>query len=148
MSSSWVFGTYFSYNTNTDSKLTPNPSVAKWRSQYPVPDGSQFIVPLNSWVYFQRYNGVSYIIVQLVFIPDLAYQLKNTDPIGDEFWLKTVEGEKRVSDIYLAGRGSYRQIFTTSVESFANGSNSRNTNAIAFAAPTAVPKPNQTVGYL
>ena len=148
MSSSWVFGTYFSYNINTDPKLTPNPSAAKWRSQYPVPEGSQFIVPLDSWVYFQRYNGVSYIIVQLVFIPDLAYQLKNTDPIGDEFWLKTVEGEKRVSDIYLAGRGSYRQIFTTSVESFNSGTPSSNPNAIAFAKPTPAPKPLPMVGYL
>lgn len=148
MSSSWLFGTYFSYNINTDLKLTPNPSVAKWRSQYPVPEGSQFIVPPNSWVYFQKYNGVSYIIVQLVFIPDLAYQLKNTAPIGDQFWLKSAEGEKRVSSIYLAGRSSILQTFKTSTESFISGSSSSNPNAIAFVKPAPIPKPLPMVGYL
>jgi uncharacterized protein (TIGR02217 family) len=48
----------------------------------------------------------------------------------------------------LAGRGSYRQIFTTSVESFISGTNSSNPNAIAFPKPTPAPKPNQSVGYL
>lgn len=135
----WVFGSYFSYNTNYDPRLTKNPISSKWRSQYPVPPGLIFSEINNDWLYL---NGV-----HLVFISDLAYQLKSTDPVGDIYWLKFLfNGVKRADIVYLAGYVNYK--FDHPLDIYNSNPNPINPNGIAFVTPSATPKPLQTVSYL
>lgn len=140
MTKRWLFGYYYSYNKNYDPNLTPDLTKAKWRSQYPVESGIGLTDNENNWLLFGN--------VHLVFLPDLAYQLKNTDPIDDSYWLKSVSEPRRVDSIYLAGGSSVRQTFTQEVEYFVNSTDSTNPNALAFARPLAAPKALQEVGYL
>jgi uncharacterized protein (TIGR02217 family) len=135
----WVFGTYFNYNTNYDPALTRDPDITKWRSQYPVPEGGGFSTTENDWLYLNS--------VHLVFISDLAYQLKNTDPVADIYWLKRVpQGVKRSDPIYLARNPLLR--FEQPLDFYISNPNPTNPNAIAFATPTPTPKPQETVSYL
>jgi uncharacterized protein (TIGR02217 family) len=135
----WVFGTYFSYNTNYDPRFTKYPQSSKWRSQYPVPSGLIFTQLSNDWLYL---NGV-----HLVFISDLAYQLKNTDPVSDIYWLKYLfNGVKRADTVYLAGYVQYK--FEQPLDAYNSNPNPINPNAIAFATPPTSPKPLETVSYL
>lgn len=141
MADRWVFGYYFNFNKNYDPSLTADLTKTRWRSQYPVPQGAPLIDPQNDWLLLGN--------VHLVFMSDLQYFLKNTDPVGDQFWVKSVEGQRRVDTVYLAGGSSVRIQFEHPAQFFTNTNpSSTNPNAIAFAKPTPAPKPLQTVGYL
>lgn len=140
MADRWVFGYYFNFNKNYDPSLTADLTKTRWRTQYPVPDGTVISDPQDDWLTIG--------LVHLVFIPDLQYFLKNTDPVGDEFWLKSVEGQRRVDTIYLAGGSSVRETFTVAAQYFINTTNSTNPNAAAFARPNPTPKATEPVGYL
>jgi uncharacterized protein (TIGR02217 family) len=141
MTDRWVFGTYFNYNSNLDSNLTKDRSNAKWRSQYPVPDGGGFSTRANDWLLL---NGV-----HLVHISDLAYQLKNIDPVADTYWIEYIGVVSyRHSQDYLA-RNPILRFEQPTYSPFTNTNpNSTNPNAIAFVKPLPAPKPLQTVGYL
>lgn len=141
MTDRWVFGTYFNYNSNLDSNLTKDRSNAKWRSQYPVPDGGGFSFMANDWLLL---NGV-----HLVHISDLAYQLKNIDPVASDYWIEYIGvASYGHSQDYLGRKpilGFEQPTFSPFTNVFPN---STNPNASAFVKPTPTPKPLQTIGYL
>jgi uncharacterized protein (TIGR02217 family) len=135
----WVFGTYNCYNTNYDATKMSDRFNAKWRSQVVVPAGSVITGNVEDWFYI---NGN----VHLVLISDLDYQLKNTEEVGDQFWIKRVVGAARRTD--------YDQLGINPVINFEyNGQpltnpNPTNPNPTQFVKPTPTPKPLVNLGYL
>lgn len=113
MTDVWLFGEFACSNNNLDSNKTRDRLKAKWRSQYPVPSGSvaygAYRSQEDNWVLI---NGN----IHAVYISDLDYQLRKTDPITeDDLWLKyvnsgTVGGFFYIACFRLGGSAEFQEL--------------------------------------
>ncbi len=146
----WLFGTFSSGNNNLDPAKTTDPNNAKWRSQVKVESGSQIVVfngnifiHPQGWVFCALSSASA--TVHAVYISDLEYQLRNTDPMGNDKWLKYHTGAVRISSVYFL---FYRVLTTTEYDDLIFTPTATNPNPAPIVKPTATPKGLVGLGYL
>lgn len=100
MTEYYLFGTYFSLNQNLNSDFTADRAKAKWRSRFSL--SNQNAEPVAEENEFYLLDN----LVHIVAISDLDYQLRNTEPVGDENRIKRVQGAIRVDRKFYVGRSA------------------------------------------
>ena len=124
----FVFGSYWSQNYRLDPKKTKNLYITKWRSQFLVPRGSQISYDRGDWVFVGGEH--------IVYISDLDYQLRNSEPIGDEFRISDFHNGTAMS-FYAGG---YPQIkFEHFVKDSVVTSTNPNQKLFALSDPFVLP---------
>lgn len=103
MADVWLFGTFYCGNSNLDDSKTADRTKAKWRSQVKVPQGSQAVMVFYSLEsgrpsFLEISLAGSATKVKALYISDLEYQLRNTEPrVGSLYdgWIRL----KRVASL-------------------------------------------------
>ena len=137
MTDYYIFGTYYSGNSNLDRNFTADRANAKWRSQ---------VTLLNNAPDAVANNGEYYLLDNLVYIvaiSDLDYQLRRTDPVGDGFRIKCNIGGNRPDIVYL-GASAVRTFAHVDIDFTPAG----NPNPNPFPRPTPFPKLLTGLEYL
>lgn len=144
----WLFGTFASANNNLDPAKTADRLTAKWRSQVKVPQGHQAFAPFQAGQtnYVVIGTSAATATVKAVYISDLEYQLRNTDPITDqERWIRSVNSGTVGGFQYIT---CYRLGTTTEFAGFSYTPSATNPNSAQFVKPTPTPKALVNLGYL
>ena len=97
--------------------------------------------PRGSWIRLRNTTeaGDDNFYVEIVHISDLDYQLKNTDPVGDEFWIEAAQGAIRVERSKFIGDNA--GIKSTYTPSSVVEPNADNPNPDPFQNLVYTPKP-------